>query len=234
MQRALYLLFNEGYHGASAELAVRADLCQEAIRLMGILQEHPAAATPETFALAALMHLHAARLPSRLDALGELNAFEDQDRSKWDRGLVAEGQRLLERAAAGAEVTEYHLEAAIAWFHAAAPRAADTDWESIVTLYDTLLKLHPSPVIALNRAIAVAQHAGPERGLQALHAIADVERLAQYPFYAAALGELELRRGEPAAARAHFQAALQLARSPMERRFFGQRVEACGSGPYSR
>ncbi len=228
VQRALYLLFNEGYHGVGAEFAVRGALCEEAIRLTGVLLEHPAAATPQTFALAALMHLHAARLPARLDALGELSAFEQQDRSKWDRGLVAQGQQLLERAAAGAEVTEYHVEAAIAWFHAAAPRAQDTDWESIVALYDTLLTLHPSPVIALNRAIAVAQHAGPERGLAELHAIADVERLAAYPFYAAALGELELRRGEAAVAREHFQAALKLARNPLERRFFEQRVEACG------
>jgi RNA polymerase sigma-70 factor (ECF subfamily) len=231
VQRALYLLFNEGYHGACPESAVRADLCQEAIRLTGILQEHPAAATPETLALAALMHLHAARLPSRLDALGDLNTFAGQDRSKWDRSLVAAGQRLLERAAAGAEVTAYHVEAAIAWFHAAAPRAEDTDWASIVTLYDTLLTLRPSPVIALNRAIAIAQHEGPERGLEEIHAIAGRERLDAYPFYAAALGELELRSGRLEAARGHFRAALARARSPMERRFFALRLEACGNEP---
>jgi RNA polymerase sigma-70 factor (ECF subfamily) len=227
VQRALYLLFNEGYHGAGAASAVRAELCTEAMRLAGVLLEHPAAATPATFALAALMHLHAARLPARLDAAGELSAFADQDRSKWDRALVSEGMRLLERSATGVEATGYHVEAAIAWHHAAAPRSEDTDWESIVALYDTLLVLQPSPVIALNRAIAVAQHAGPERGLAEIRAIADVERLAAYPFHAAALGELELRSGRRTEARAHFRTALSLARNPTERRFFEQRMAAC-------
>jgi RNA polymerase sigma factor (sigma-70 family) len=225
--RALYLLFNEGYHGASAESAVRADLCEEAIRLVDVLLEHPAAGTPAAHALAALMHLHAARLPARLDDGGGLHAFADQDRSKWNRARVARGQALLERSAKGAEVTAYHLEAAIAWYHAAAPRAEETDWKSIVALYDTLLQLQPSPVVALNRAIAVAQFAGPARGLVEIRAIPDVERLARYPFYPAALGELESRRGQFATARQHFQAALSLARNPTERRFYSQRIAAC-------
>jgi predicted RNA polymerase sigma factor len=226
--RALYLLFNEGYHGAGAESAVRAELCEEAIRLVGVLLDHPAAATPPTHALAALMHLHAARLPGRLDDGGRLHPFAEQDRSKWNRGLVAQGQGLLERSATGVEITVYHVEAAIAWHHAAAPRAEDTDWESIVALYDALLTLQPSPVVALNRAIAVAQHVGAERGLAELRAIPDVERLARYPFYPATLGELELRRGGCVAARQHFEAALSLARNPTERRFFSQRIAACG------
>lgn len=225
--RALYLLFNEGYHGACAESAVRAELCEEATRLADILLEHPATATPAAHALAALMHLHAARLPARLDDGGGLHPFADQDRSKWNRALIARGQALLERSATGAEITAYHVEAAIAWHHAAAPRLEATDWESIVALYDTLLHLVPSPVVALNRAIAVAQHAGPDRGLAEIRAIPDVERLAGYPFYPAALGELELRRGRCAAARQHFKAALSLARNPTERRFFNHRIAAC-------
>jgi RNA polymerase sigma factor (sigma-70 family) len=233
--RALYLLFNEGYHGACAESAVRTDLCEEAIRLADVLLEHPTAGTPAAHALAALMHLHAARLPARLDDDGGLHAFADQDRSKWNRARVARGQALLERSATGAELTAYHLEAVIAWHHAAAPRAEDTDWKSIVALYDTLLQLQPSPVVALNRAIAVAQLAGPERGLAEIRAIPDVERLVAYPFYPAALGELELRRGQFAAARQHFQAALSLARNPTESRFYGQRIAACAGaeGPPS-
>jgi RNA polymerase sigma factor (sigma-70 family) len=233
--RALYLLFNEGYHGACAESAVRTDLCEEAIRLADVLLEHPAAGTPAAHALAALMHLHAARLPARLDDDGGLHAFADQDRSKWNRARVARGQALLERSATGAELTAYHLEAVIAWHHAAAPRAEDTDWKGIVALYDTLLQLQPSPVVALNRAIAVAQLAGPERGLAEIRAIPDVERLVAYPFYPAALGELELRRGQFAAARQHFQAALSLARNPTESRFYGQRIAACAGaeGPPS-
>jgi RNA polymerase sigma factor (sigma-70 family) len=225
--RALYLLFNEGYHGACAESAVRGELCEEAIRLTDVLLEHPATATPAAHALAALIRLHAARLPGRLDDGGGLHPFAEQDRSKWNRVLVAQGQALLERSATGADVTAYHVEAAIAWHHAAAPRAEDTDWESIVALYDTLLQLLPSPVVALNRAIAVAQHVGPERGLAEIRAIPDVERLARYPFYPAALGELELRRGRCVAARQHFKAALALARNSTERRFYSQRITAC-------
>src|SRR5262245_26465782 len=144
--RALYLLFNEGYHGACAESAVRAELCEEAIRLADVLLEHPTA-TPAVHALAALMRLHAARLPARLNDSDDLYPFAEQDRTKWNRGLIAQGQALLERSATGKDVSAYHLEAAIAWHHAAAPRAEDTDWKSIVELYDTLLHLRPSPVV---------------------------------------------------------------------------------------
>jgi RNA polymerase sigma-70 factor (ECF subfamily) len=227
VQRALYLLFNEGYHGASPETAVRADLCKEAMRLAATLLQHPFAQIPATYALSALMCLCTARLPSRVDASGNLSTLFDQDRSQWDRELIAEGQRLLDRSATGSEISEYHLEAAIAAVHARAPRAEETDWATIVSLYDTLLTIHPSPIVALNRAIAVAQHEGPERGLEEIKAIPDRERLASYPFYFAALGQLEFGRGQPGPAREHFRAALALARNPMERRFLEQRVRAC-------
>ena len=227
VHRALYLLFNEGYHGASAESAVRAELCREAMRLAELLVEHPLAATPATHALAALMSLHAARLPARVDAAGNLSSLFDQDRSRWDQDLVAEGRRLLDRSATGSSLTEYHVEAAIALVHASAPRAEDTDWGGIVALYDTLMTIRPSPVVALNRAIAVAQHDGAERGLAEIRAIEGRDRLIDYPFYFAALGELELRCGHGDAAREHFQAAVELARNPMERRFLEQRVSSC-------
>ncbi len=191
VRRALYLLFNEGYPGASGEDAVRAELCTEAMRLTALLREHPLAATPETNALAALMALHAARLPARVDAAGELNALLDQDRSLWDTRLLAEGLDLLERSAAGTELTAYHIEAAI------------------------------------NRAIAVAERGGAERGLAELHAIADRDRLASYPFYPAALGELELRLGHREAALMHFQEAFGLARNRAERRFLDKRLRRC-------
>ena len=120
-RRALYLLFNEGYHGASGESAVRAELCDEAMRLTALLREYPPAATPETDALAALMCLHAARLPARLDAAGDLSPLLDQDRSRWDARSIAEGLALLERSATGRELSAYHVEAAIAAAHASAP-----------------------------------------------------------------------------------------------------------------
>jgi RNA polymerase sigma factor (sigma-70 family) len=228
VQRALYLLFNEGYHGASPKSAVREELCREAIRLAAVLQEYPLGATPATDALAALMCLNAARLPARNDAAGDLLALSDQDRSKWDRSQMAEGERLLQRSARGPELTDYHVEAAIAWVHASAARAEDTEWSQIVALYDMLMAIRPSPVVALNRAIALAQHEGPESGLRAIETIEHRGRLANYPFLPAALGELELRAGRAASARRHFREALRLARNPAERRFLHRREIACG------
>lgn len=229
---ALYLLFNEGYHGASPESAVRADLCQEAMRLTAVLLDHPLGTTPSTYALAALMCLGAARLPGRLDASGDLSSLFDQDRSRWDRDLVAQGLQLLELSATGPELTAYHVEAALALAHASAVRAEDTDWGNIVSLYDTLMTTRPSPVVALNRAIAVAQNEGPQRGLEELGSIAGTDRLAAYPFYPAALGELEFRCGRQDTALQHFRTALALARNPMER-FLDRRVNACGGSDTS-
>ncbi|HVI07370.1 MAG TPA: DUF6596 domain-containing protein [Candidatus Binatia bacterium] len=231
VQRALYLLFNEGYHGASAEAAVRADLCHEAMRLASVLMESPQGRTPSTYALAALMCLHAARLPARVDSAGNLSPLFDQDRSQWDSRLIAEGQRLLDLSATGPALTDYHVEAAIAWVHASAPSFAETQWSEIVALYDTLMALRPSPVVALNRAIAMAQCQGAESGLREIRAIADAARLAKYPFYHAAMGELESRCGRGEAARGHFQTALDCARSPMEKRFLARRVAALESDP---
>ncbi|UJR83235.1 RNA polymerase sigma factor [Sandaracinus amylolyticus] len=226
VQRALYVLFNEGYHGAS-ESPVRVELCAEAIQLAALLGEHPRTATPATHALGALMCLHAARLPARMDETGVPIALADQDRARWDARLVAEGLALLERSASGHDVTTYHLESAIAALHASARTLDETDWSTIVTLYDRAMAIAPSPVIALNRAIAIAQRDGPEHGIDAIDAIVDRERLARYPFLPAALGELELRRGNRIAARAHLRNALVLARSDAERRFLEKRLRAC-------
>jgi RNA polymerase sigma factor (sigma-70 family) len=227
VHRALYLLFNEGYHGASSESAVRAELCHEAMRLTGVILDHPLGAVPATYALSALMCLNAARLPARVDGSGNLTSLFDQDRSLWDQSLVHEGVKLMELSASGPELTEYHIEAAIAAIHSTASRPEDTNWETIISFYDKLIAIRPSPIVALNRAIAVAQRDGPERGLKELDAIEDRDRLAEYPFYSAALGELELRRGRRETARGHFSSALALARNPMERRFLEKRVCAC-------
>jgi RNA polymerase sigma factor (sigma-70 family) len=229
VHRALYLLFNEGYHGASPDSAVRSDLCREAMRLAALLLKNPVTATPTTYALSALMCLNAARLPARVDTHGNLSSLADQDRSLWDRTLVTEGLWLLERSMQGPVMSEYHLEAGIGLVHAAAGKTEDTDWKSIAGMYDLLLGLRPSPVVALNRAIAIAQSEGPERGLAAIYAIEDPERLAGYPFYAATLGELELRSGRSDRARERFEEALATARNPMERRFLLQRIAACES-----
>jgi RNA polymerase sigma factor (sigma-70 family) len=228
--RALYLLFNEGYHGASRESAVRTELCDEALRLISLLVDNPQTATPATHALAALLYFLSARLPGRLNAAGDLTFLSDQDRSRWNAAHMGEGRRFLDLSAAGAEVTAYHVEAAIAGMHAAASRSEETDWTGIVSLYDLLMRIQPSPVVALNRAVALAQRDGPARGLEEIAAIADSKRLAGYPFYFATLGELEFRLGHGNEARKHFQFALKLARSPVERRFFDRRLDECARG----
>ncbi|MDQ2647451.1 MAG: sigma-70 family RNA polymerase sigma factor [Myxococcota bacterium] len=227
VQRALYLLFNEGYHGAS-EAAVRSELCEEAIRLVLLLLEHPPAAVPGTYALGALMCFHAARLPARLDAVGALIPLPQQDRSLWDQRLLSEGKRLIDLSARGSEITDYHVEAAIASVHAMAKSFEETRWDRIVALYDTLLRLRSSPVVELQRALAVAEVEGPERALSAIRAIEASDRLRNYPFYFGALGELELRSGNPEPARRHFRAALGAARNGVERTHFEARIRACG------
>jgi RNA polymerase sigma-70 factor (ECF subfamily) len=232
VRRALYLLFNEGYHGASPEAAVQADLCREAIRLTTLLLEAKGADQPETFALAALMCLQAARLPARIDAEGNLSSLFEQDRSRWDMGLARQGLDYLDRSASGPDLTAYHVEAAIASAHVTASTVADTNWAAIVTLYDRLMSIASSPVVALSRAIAIGERDGPAQGLEALAAIADQSRLKAYPFYPAAMGELELRLGHADAARALFARARSLARNPSERRFFERRArESCGPAP---
>jgi len=228
VQRSLYLLFNEGYHGACPEFAVREDLCHEAMRLANILLRHHLAATPASYGLASLMCSNAARLPTKVDGDGNLTPLRDQDRSKWDANLLAEGRRLLDVSASGTELSRYHVEAAIAAVHGAAKSTDETDWSEIVALYDTLMAIHPSPVVALSRAIAIGEGDGPPCGLAAIAAIEDVVRLADYPFYSAAMGEFELRRGRYIDARKHFEAAAKLARSPMERRFLKWRAAMCG------
>jgi predicted RNA polymerase sigma factor len=227
VQRALYLLFNEGYHGASPESSVRVTLCREALYLARMLLEHPACAIPSTRALVALMCLHAARTPARLDSSGDLVPLREQDRSLWDASLAAEGVALLDASATGETLSEYHLEAAIAAVHANAKSAEDTRWDEVVGLYDMLQELRPSPVVALSRAIAIGERDGPEAGLLAVRALAHDARLARAPFYEAALGDLEWRAGRIDAAKGHLRAALERARNGAERRFFEGRLRDC-------
>jgi len=224
--RALYLLFNEGYHGASQAGAVRPELCEEALRLTALLRDYGPAGTPTTHALSALMYLNAARLPGRLDDNGDLLAFSAQDRARWDTELLTRGLALFDLSAAGTELSPYHVEAAISVAHASAPSFSETDWGNVVALYDRLMSVAPSPVVALSRAMALAERDGPSAGLAALDAIGDAERLRAYPFYPAALGELELRLGRYAAAQRRFSAALALARNDTERRFLAKRLAA--------
>jgi RNA polymerase sigma factor (sigma-70 family) len=227
VQRAIYLLFNEGYHGASPEAPIRRELCAEAMRLIELLLSNRLTATPSTHALAALANFLYARLPSRLDSDGNLLLLIEQDRSRWDANLIAEGRRQMELSASGDRLSAYHIEAAIAERHASAKGLDDTDWDAIVSLYTTLMKLRPSPVVALNRAVAIAQREGPAKGLEELEAIPDRDRLKQYPFFFTAIGEFQLSLGHPAEARKAFETALRLARNPAEKQFLTARVHRC-------
>ena len=223
---ALYLLFNEGYHGSHAELPIRGDLCSEAMRLLALLTEHRAAAEPRAVALLALMCFHFARLRTRVDDGGSLVLLEAQDRALWDRPMIQRAVELLESAAHGDSVSEFHLEAAIAAKHCLAETYADTDWRGILELYTLLLQIKPTPIVALNRAIVVGQVDGPAAGLAALAGIPEKE-LAGYPFLAAARGEMHRRAGQLREALEHYRAALACARNPVEEETFRQRLAMC-------
>jgi RNA polymerase sigma-70 factor (ECF subfamily) len=222
----LYLMFNEGYSAHAGEELVRHDLCAEAIRLGRALADHPATSGPAVHALLALMLLQAARLPARVDAAGELAILAEQERALWDGRMLAEGLRMLGRSASGDRLTAYHVEAAIASCHAMAPSFEETDWRAIVAHYDELLELKRSPVVALNRAIALAMADGPAAGIEAIEAIASHPALGSYLPLFATLGELWLRRGDFARAAAYFTRALELPGSMTEKRFLLRKLHS--------
>jgi RNA polymerase sigma factor (sigma-70 family) len=224
--QAIYLLFNEGYHGSQSERTVREDLCYEALRLALLLSEHPEGARPTTFALVALFCFDAARLRGRIDAEGVLVPLEQQDRSTWNQELIGQGFRYLERSASETDVNAFHLEAAIAALHSGAATYERTDWPHIVELYDRLYDLKPTPIVALNRAIAVGLAQGPAAGLRELETIGALPILKEYPFYPAAQGELHRLAGQTAAARACFEQALRLARNSSETRYLERKLAA--------
>jgi RNA polymerase sigma-70 factor (ECF subfamily) len=227
VSQTLYLLFNEGYKASTGEKLVKADLCEEAIRLATFLAEHPAGNKPQTHALLALMLLNAARLPARVDSDGNILRLQEQDRACWDQSIIARGMFHLARSAMGEELTKYHLEAGIAACHCAAADYDSTDWPRILDLYDRLVRLGGSAVIALNRAVAVANVHGPAAGLDAVNAIRNREQLESYYLLYAVLGDFEARRANYPAARDLFQRALELAGLESEQAFLRKRIQSC-------
>ena len=221
--RTLYVLFLEGYSAHAGSAQIDEDLCATAIRLCDLLVRSPLAA-PRVHALQALFLLQASRLPARVDGEGEIVPLHAQDRGRWNRGLIARGLEQLAAAAAGEEVSPYHLEAGIAACHALAVRYEDTDWQRIVALYDQLMAVQPSPVVALQRAIAIGRAVGPRQGLRALDAIADDARLEASPVLAAAAADLKERLGDARGARAAYRRALELAGTEPERRFLERKL----------
>jgi RNA polymerase sigma-70 factor (ECF subfamily) len=220
--QVIYLVFNEGYSASAGESLTRADLSAEAIRLGRLLMELLPEA--EVIGLVALMLLQESRHAARTSPGGDIVLLEDQDRTRWNREQIAEGSALIRRALSSGQAGPYTLQAAIAAVHAEAPTAADTDWRQIAGLYDVLLRVEPSPIVELNRAVAIAMRDGPAAGLALIDAILSRGDLADYHLAHSARAELCRRLGRTADARDAYERALALARQEPERRFLNQRL----------
>ena len=222
--RVIYLVFNEGYFASSGDSLTRSHLSSEAIRLGRLLAE--LLLEPEVIGLLALMLLHESRRPARTSASGEPVLLEAQDRSLWSAELIAEGEALVLQALRSRRFGPYSLQAAIAAVHAEAPSMEATDWAQIVGLYDALLGFTPSPVIELNRAVALAMRDGPQAGLALIESLLARGELADYHLAHAARADFHRRLGQHAAARDAYQRALQLAQQGPDRQFLEQRLQA--------
>jgi len=224
--RVIYLVFNEGYSASAGTVLTRHDLSGEAIRLARLLID--LLPEPEAIGLLALMLLHESRRAARTSPEGDLVLLEEQDRSLWDPAQIEEGLALVPRALSSGQVGPYALQAAIAAVHARAPSAKATDWAQIVQLYDLLLRAEPSPVVELNRAVAVAMRDGPAAGLTLVDALLERGQLSNYHLAHAARAEMCRRLGRNAEARAAYQRVLGLVRQEPERRFIERRLAALG------
>ena len=219
----IYLVFNEGYSASSGHQAVRADLSSRAIHLGRVL--YGLMPDPEVTGLLALMLLHESRRKARTNLKGDLILLEEQDRSLWDAEHIEEGNRLVEEAFSTGTVGVYAIQSAISATHSRAATPPETDWANIIYLYDLLLQAEPTPVIELNRAVAIAMHEGPERGLQIIEAILEKGELAEYHLAHAARADLNRRLGRTAEARQSYSRALELTMQEPERRFLQRRID---------
>ena len=220
----LYLLFNEGYNASCGAELIRHDVSREAIRLARLLAACPKTSTPATCALLALFLLQAARFPSRTTFEGDILVLDRQDRTAWDKQLIAEGLSYLERSASGEKLSRFHFEAGIAACHSTAPSYAATDWLQILSLYDGLMTLTSSPVVALNRAVALAKVRGPHEALAAVRALQSAPALQRYHLLYAILGELYAQLGDEQKARENYARALELTEIPSEQQLLRERM----------
>ncbi|TWU29267.1 RNA polymerase sigma factor [Bythopirellula polymerisocia] len=218
----IYLVFNEGYSASAGAEVTRTDLSDEAIRLARLLLQ--LLPDPEVMGLLALMLLHSSRRTARLSPEGDIILLEDQDRELWDRDLIAEGKSLVQSSLSSGHFGEYTIQAAISAVHADAANAAETDWQQIVAHYDLLLRAAPSPVVELNRAVAIAMCDGPEAGLALIEAILQRGDLTEYYLAYSAQGELLRRMGRLAEAQSSFNHSLTLAKQEPERRFLSKKI----------
>lgn len=228
--QVLYLLYSEGYGAHAGEDLVREDLCGEAMRLAGLLAAHPSTSLPKVHALLALFYLQAARLSTRVDGDGNLLLLAEQDRAEWDRGLLGYGLRHLELAASGDELSEYHLQAGIAAVHATSPSFDDTDWPYLLGLYDELLARARSPVVALNRAIALSMIEGPEAALRSLEGLSTDPAMKGYYLLPAVRADLLRRLGRADEAADCYRRALDLTCTEPERNFLSRRLDGLVQG----
>ena len=227
VQAVIYLIYNEGYVAASGEKLIRTDLCTEAIRLGRVLRELMPR-EPENLGLLALMLLHDSRRPARTRE-GKLVTLEEQDRSLWDQNEITEGLAILDEAWKLRQIGPYQLQAAISALHSTAKTSAETDWAQILALYAKLLELNPSPIIALNRAVAIAMSRGFEEGLKRIDALGESGELDGYYLFHAARADLLRRLQRRPEAAQSYQRALELATNEIERAFLKERLEAMES-----
>lgn len=225
--RSLYLLYNEGYKASGGDKLIREEICAEAIRLAEALAAHPSGNQPKTHALLALMLLNTARIPARMDDEGNLLRLRDQDRSRWNQSMIARGMMEMARSASGDEISEYHLQAAMSACHCRAANYEATDWPQILSLYDRLLAYDNSPVVALNRAVALAEVSGPQAGLEAVLDIKDRQALDDYYLFHAVLGEFKMRLNFQQDAANHLKKALELAQIKSEQDLLQERLNEC-------
>jgi RNA polymerase sigma factor (sigma-70 family) len=225
VQQALYLLFNEGYKASEGPTLLREDLCDEAIRLCTLLAAQPFATRHETHALLALMYFNTARQPARTNGVGNLLTLARQDRSRWDKERIKKAMIHLEASGGGPTVSRYHLEAGIAACHTLAASDADTDWRRILGFYDDLLAYDASPVVALNRAVALAKVKGAPAGLREIEVMAGRDTLENYHLLHAVCGQLNLDAGRHERALVNFRRAHELATVAVEREHLARRME---------
>lgn len=223
----IYLLFNEGHKVSDDDNIFRPDLCHEAIRLCTILINHPAGNESRCHALLALMNFTVARFPARTDAAGNLLLLENQDRQDWDTRLIQTGFFHFQQSSNTEKLSAYHLQAGIAACHAIASDSNQTDWPRILKLYDQLETLQPSPVVTLNRAVAIAKIRGPEAAIAALKSANSIARLENYPLLHAVLGDLEFQQKNTKVAANHFRRALELTNTKPERKLLTKRLKNC-------
>jgi RNA polymerase sigma factor (sigma-70 family) len=227
--QTLYLLFNEGYKASSGDSVVREELCGEAIRLATLICDHRMGDQPRTHALLALMYFNAARLFGRVDSDGNILRLKDQDRSTWDRAMIARGMMHLGKSSEGEDLSFWHLQAGIAGCHCMATDYPSTNWPQILWLYDHLMEIDQSPVVALNRAVALAQVQGPKAGIEAVEAIQNRQALESYYLQYAVLAEFESQLGDFRSAAGHLRQAIGLTELKSEQALLEERLKVCES-----